>query len=98
MLKPIILNVSELEAPEPMRLILNALTQLQSGQFLLVQHRQEPVPLYPKLTAMGFEYVVRDYGKAVHPQFHVGIGLSCNRPAIEQQMTSPLTSTLRPTL
>ncbi len=55
-LKQISINVSQLEAPEPMRQILMALGQLQSGQYLTVSHRKDPVPLYQKLDEMGFVY------------------------------------------
>lgn len=55
-LKQISINVSQLEAPEPMRQILMALGQLQSGQYLTVSHRKDPVPLYRKLDEMGFVY------------------------------------------
>lgn len=48
------LDVSELEAPEPMRQILIALTKLNCGNLLLVSHRMEPFPLYPKLNQRGF--------------------------------------------
>jgi len=52
------LDVSELEAPEPMRQALVALAALSHGQCLVIYHRKNPVPLYPKLTALGFVYRV----------------------------------------
>ncbi|MDX2322459.1 MAG: DUF2249 domain-containing protein [Moritella sp.] len=57
-LQTIHLDVSELEAPEPMRQILQALAALSRGQCLIVQHRKNPVPLYPKLIQLGFAYRV----------------------------------------
>jgi len=56
------LDVSELAAPEPMRVILNALTGISRGQTLVVRHRQEPKPLYPKLIELGFSYQVQQSG------------------------------------
>lgn len=58
-LKQIDINVSHLEAPEPMRQILMALGQLQPGQYLTARHRKDPVPLYPKLEEMGFVHFIQ---------------------------------------
>ncbi|MFT5881140.1 MAG: hypothetical protein ACI86X_002279 [Moritella sp.] len=58
-LKQININVSYLEAPEPMRQILMALGQLKQGQYLTVNHRKDPVPLYQKLDEMGFVYFIQ---------------------------------------
>ncbi|MFT5676890.1 MAG: hypothetical protein ACI808_002839 [Paraglaciecola sp.] len=58
-LKQISINVSNLEAPEPMRQILMALGQLKQGQYLTVSHRKDPVPLYQKLDEMGFVYFLQ---------------------------------------
>jgi len=57
-LQTIDLDVSELQAPEPMRQILLALAALSPGQCLVIYHRKNPVPLYPKLTELGFVYRV----------------------------------------
>ncbi len=54
----IAIDVSELEAPEPMRIILNALATLTKAQRLVVTHRKEPLPLYPKIIELGFTYEV----------------------------------------
>lgn len=52
----VVLDVSELAAPEPMRAILLQLLNLADEQYLQVVHRKEPIPLYQKLTEMGFVY------------------------------------------
>jgi len=52
----VILNVSDLAAPEPMTKIIQALTRLTKQQFLLVYHRCEPFPLFEKLTNAGWLY------------------------------------------
>lgn len=57
-LQEIHLDVSELQAPEPMRQILLALAALSHGQCLVIYHRKNPVPLYPKLAELGFVYRV----------------------------------------
>ncbi len=55
-MKAIRLNVSELEAPQPMVEILTALASLPCAHYLEVTHRKEPYPLFPKLTANGWCY------------------------------------------
>lgn len=78
------LDVSELEAPEPMRLILVALAQLETGQYLAVSHRKEPLPLYPKLTEMGFAYSVYcDDQSSAQPHYLIAIGHSDDADAIK---------------
>lgn len=57
-LQVIQLDVSELAAPEPMRQVLLALATLSQGQCLVIHHRKNPVPLYPKLIELGFAYRV----------------------------------------
>ena len=57
-LQAIDLDVSELPAPEPMRQILLTLAALSPGQCLVIYHRKNPVPLYPKLIELGFAYRV----------------------------------------
>jgi hypothetical protein len=52
----VILNVSDLAAPEPMTKIIQALVKLTTQQFLLVDHRREPFPLFEKLTSAGWLY------------------------------------------
>jgi len=52
----VILNVSDLAAPEPMTRIIQALMKLTRQQFLLVHHRREPFPIFEKLTSAGWLY------------------------------------------
>ena len=40
-----VLDVSDLEPPEPLERILDALDQLGTGDWLHVRHRREPFPL-----------------------------------------------------
>lgn len=60
MLRERILDVSELEAPEPLRAAVAAIHELGEGEYLCMRHRREPFPLYRMLAEMGFSYRVRD--------------------------------------
>jgi uncharacterized protein (DUF2249 family) len=53
------LDVSQLEPPEPMTAILDALEKLPSGHFLYVYHRREPFPLYKLLQDMSMKWQTR---------------------------------------
>ena len=54
-----LLDVSALEPPEPLERVLAALEELGDGEYLHVQHRREPFPLYPLLEERGFAYFAR---------------------------------------
>ena len=60
MVRERVLDVSELEAPEPFRMAVAAIEALEAGQFLRLCHRREPFPLYETLARMGFSHRVRD--------------------------------------
>lgn len=62
----ITLDVSDLEPPQPMHTICQALTTLQRGQLLHVRHRREPVPLFAILTEQQFEYRHTEEGAGRH--------------------------------
>jgi uncharacterized protein (DUF2249 family) len=51
-----LIDVSALEPPEPLERILDALADLPSGDWLLVRHRRDPVPLYRMLREMGYRW------------------------------------------
>jgi uncharacterized protein (DUF2249 family) len=53
------LDVSELEPPEPLERILDALADLPQGDWLHVLHRREPFPLYRMLHDMGYRWYTR---------------------------------------
>ncbi len=55
-MKLVFVDVSELTAPEPMTVIINALARLKQGDCLLVTHRRQPFPLYEKLLQAGWAY------------------------------------------
>ena len=52
----VVVDVSELAPPEPMTVILTALSRLVHGHCLLVRHRRQPFPLYEKLQQAGWAY------------------------------------------
>jgi len=54
----IILDTRELEAPEPMNLVLNALSQLDENTFIKMIHRMEPMMLYTTLVNNNLNYKV----------------------------------------
>ena len=55
------IDVSDLAPPEPMTMILSAISQLEktpkaTEQCLVVKHRRQPFPLYEKLISAGWAY------------------------------------------
>ncbi len=55
----ILIDVSELPAPEPFQKIMAELTQLNHGDYLKVVHRKEPLLLYKPLEQLGFDFHVQ---------------------------------------
>lgn len=55
----ILLDVSELEPPEPLTLTLEAAASLLPGQYLRMLHRREPCMLYGNLDEQHFKYLQR---------------------------------------
>ena len=90
-LTPTVLDVSEYEAPEPMRLILQSLPKLQPGQLLLVKHRKEPTLLYPKLIEAGFRFITIELKSTTASQFEIGICYECDLEALQQYFKSSKT-------
>ncbi len=54
------LDASQLEAPEPFRAAMVAISELAEGEYLCMRHRREPFPLYAALAELGFSYRVYD--------------------------------------
>ncbi len=59
MSREVLLDVSELEPPEPLVQTLDAAEQLQPGQYLRMLHRREPYPLYSNLDESHFRHYTR---------------------------------------
>ena len=55
-----VLDVSELEAPEPFRIAVAAISELEKGEYIRLCHRREPFPLYEMLAGLGLSYRVRE--------------------------------------
>lgn len=51
-----VLDVSQLEPCEPLERVLAAIPLLQADEYLCMQHRMEPHPLYPILTEKGYSW------------------------------------------
>lgn len=58
MSQEIILDTRELEAPEPMTLVLDALSQLDENTSIKMIHRMEPMMLYTTLSNNNLNYKV----------------------------------------
>jgi hypothetical protein len=56
----ILLDVSDMEPPDPLVLTLEAAEQLQPGQYVRMLHRREPCLLYPDLKDHNFSYYQRE--------------------------------------
>ena len=52
----LVLDVRDLEPPEPLEAVLEALCTLQDGQRIRMIHRREPHPLYGILARDGFAH------------------------------------------
>ena len=57
--KEVLLDVSELEPPEPLELTLDAADRLEPGQYLRMLHRRDPCLLYANLDENHFRYFQR---------------------------------------
>lgn len=57
-LRPVELDNRGLEPPEPMMRILAALKRMADDECIVAHNDREPVFLFPKLQALGFEYHV----------------------------------------
>jgi hypothetical protein len=51
----VLLDVSALEAPEPLQRAVEAARGLGDGQYLHMVHRMKPLHLYPLLETQGFD-------------------------------------------
>ena len=60
LLPEVILDVSDLEPPEPLEKTLDAAETLKPGQYLRMLHRRDPCMLYGNLDSNGFKYFQRE--------------------------------------
>jgi uncharacterized protein (DUF2249 family) len=61
-----LLDVSELEPPEPLLKVLAELGTLAPGEYLRMLHRMEPFPLYPILSERGVEHDTRAASRSAY--------------------------------
>ena len=54
-----LLDVSDLEPPEPLVLTLEAAGGLQAGEYLRMRHRRDPCLLFDNLRERGLAWLVR---------------------------------------
>lgn len=71
--KELLLDVSDLEAPEPLTQIIDLLKKIEPRSYLRVTHRKEPFPLYDILHENGFDYHVI---KIHHSEYNILIWLA----------------------
>ena len=55
----VLLDVSDLEPPEPLEQTIDAADELAQGQYLHMLHRRDPCLLYGNLDNNGFKYFQR---------------------------------------
>jgi uncharacterized protein (DUF2249 family) len=69
----ILIDVRDLNHPEPLEKVLAALEILKedSGQEIQMIHRREPFPLYEILEKQGFEYTVRPFKEEGRDLFEI---------------------------
>jgi len=79
------LDVSQLEPPEPMTAILDALDELPSGGFLYVYHSREPFLLYNVLQKMDMKWLTRCDNDGM---FHIVIWPESDLSAEEKALAS----------
>ena len=66
MAKEIMLDVHDLQPPEPMHQALDALDKLTAGEYLKMIHRMQPFPLFNILNENNFRYRVIPGDKGFH--------------------------------
>ncbi len=59
MAEAVVLDVSELEPPEPLVLTLGEAARLRPGGYLRMRHRRLPCLLFDSLEKQGFRHLVR---------------------------------------
>ncbi len=59
-LQEVLLDVSDLEPPEPLEKTLDTAETLKPGQYLRMLHRRDPCMLYGNLDNNGFKYLQRE--------------------------------------
>ncbi|MCW8935656.1 MAG: DUF2249 domain-containing protein [Gammaproteobacteria bacterium] len=71
MCKEILIDVHEMQPPEPMDVVMKGLDNLNQGEYIKMIHRMQPHPLYDVLLDNGFRYKVTngEYGFDIYIWF-----------------------------
>ncbi|MDH5631895.1 MAG: DUF2249 domain-containing protein [Gammaproteobacteria bacterium] len=56
MARQVLLDVSDMEPPDPLVMATEAVSQLQPGEYLCLRHRRDPCLLYEQLQQSGFGF------------------------------------------
>lgn len=67
------IDVSDLQPPEPMEIVLDRLDKIEDGQYIRMIHRMQPYPLYNILMDNGFRYKVDETQSLLHIYIWKGI-------------------------
>lgn len=54
-----LIDVSELEPPEPFEAVLQLIGEIQDGEYVRMLHRKQPLPLIQLLKEQGFECIIQ---------------------------------------
>ncbi|MFK5984166.1 MAG: hypothetical protein QM479_01895 [Pseudomonadota bacterium] len=77
MFTEILVDVSDLEAPEPFTEVLSVLTKLQKKAYIRMLHRQQPFPLYDVLRENNLDYCVFE-PTSLHTKYTILIWLAAD--------------------
>lgn len=66
MLKEIVLDCRELEAPEPLHLITTNLYKINKEHYIKMLHRMEPQMLLSILHSNGYDYIIKHINNEVN--------------------------------
>ncbi len=88
----ITLDVSELEPPEPMQVILERLSQLEADAALRILHRRQPFPLYTLLQESGYAHHCIRLGPDqfviyIWPQSDASLAEFCHQSADQEPLS-----------
>ena len=59
MVREVVIDVSELEAPQPFEEVLRQIKRLRPGEYIHMLHRKQPLPLLQLLEENGYVAVMR---------------------------------------
>ena len=60
MVREILINASEMEAPQPFEEVLKRVKELQPDEYIHMLHRKQPLPLVQLLEENGYAIIIRE--------------------------------------